>query len=239
MELRGQEPKPELLRYRLLNRPASWGVVLAAATAAIGAPVLAFMALPLWMAAVGAGGALVVGSAVGALFEATSPLALVTRLNHLREADLKFLGDLSEASPIEQAIVGSLATRWVRRIDNQRVNGEAAYANLEDIIAHAKTLPEDVRQRADKMVALYDATNDHNGKPLEKMTDDQARNLISAFQSLPVEDQPVVAHELMVRYFKGEVSRHGVESHQKARDLYRALRDGMKAVPPVSLPPAS
>ena len=231
MELRGQAPDPFKLRHIVLNGGASWGPVLAGAAVAIGLPLELVAAVSGTAVATSAVALLIGGLVVGGIFnrELPSPLAMVTRYNHLRERDLRFLGNLTEASPVEQAVVGLMAARWLTRIDKQRVYGEEAYAILEDIIAKGKTLDEAVVRRAQRLVDLHDATVNHrDGRPLYALTTDQVNHIVSQFDALDPDDRASCGAELMKRYFKGEVARHHVQSHEAARRLYRTLRNGVK-----------
>ncbi len=233
MEVRGQAPHPMKIRNALFDVGGSWGIVLGGVAAALGVPLeLAGLVTTSGALAV-AGFFLASGFVIGGMFskELPSPLALVAGWNHLYASDLAFLGDMREASLVDQAVVGILAERWVARIDKQRVHGEEAYAILEGLIAKRRTLDLDVIKRARSLVELYDSTvHPEHGWNLRNLTADQAKRIVAAVEALDPADKPSCGAELKKRFFKGEVERYDIATHQAARNLYRALRDAERGV---------
>ena len=232
IELRGKAPKPTNLIHRFFNGTPAWGVVGAAAAAAVSIPLFALgldIALPFLV--IGGGLGTFVPAFIGSVAynEFATPFNALTRGKHLKEKDLAFLAGLEKASPTEQAVIGLLAERWMKRIDSQFVNGEAAFARIEDLANNGKKMPQDAQDTATAIVALQDAMVDHHGRPRKEFGSTAVSNLVEAFKNLPALEQRACAPLLMALYFKGEVVRVKIDKHEDARALYRALRDGARA----------
>lgn len=230
MELRGENAAPTKFRNRLFNHPCSWGLVAAGVAAAVGGPLVAIGLIPLAAPLIAGGAGAFLGGFLGITFleDSPSPVSVLARNNALRQRDLKFLSGSAESGPLQQAIDGQLAARWIARIDRQRVHGEAACADLEDIVSHSKTLPAEIRKRAERVVAVYDATVDDSGRRPKELSDYRVSSIIESVRRLDDADAPGCAAELMKSYFKGDVPRYRCETHGKSRDLYRALREAMR-----------
>lgn len=233
---RGANPAPTGVLARALSSPASWIPLSGAAAALVTSPSVLLFGWPGYVAmGVSAGAAAFAAFCMEVDVPKKgypSPLALITRHRHLKADELTFAHEAAAVSPLAQATMATLAKRWLTRVDDQKVVGDQAFTELEDLIAKAAALPAEVRQQADAIVALHDAMLDpKTGRPWRRLDDATVENLVGRFQALPDVERAAAGPELMARYFKNEVPRLSFESNPASRKLYRALRECRAARP--------
>jgi hypothetical protein len=216
----GVQPVTGLQRF--LDKPVSWSVVGGAAAALASSP-LTFLVRDggLMSLAVGAAAAVVllIFQAPPATFPA--PLALFARNRPLKRSDVAFLETPADG-PLQQTALQLLAQRWIRRINDQRIGGHAAFDVVEKL-ADAKNADPATLDAASAIVGMFDVLKAMQpGASPGPISTAHVDMLIARLETLPRHERDAARPLIAAMFFKGEKARTQFDTHEAERKLYRA-----------------